>query len=132
MVNYDEVKAIRKAFSSVKGRQIKNRPDDFDEKTARLKAMRAASIGNEELLKRAVKNMENNGVGVIPAESGEDARRVIIQEVGNEKLIVKAKSNVTKEIELAAALESHGVEVVETDIGDRILQLLKGSPCDGD
>ena len=127
-INFDEIKALRKAFSSVKDRQKKNRPYDLDEKIARLKAVREASVGNDELLKRAITNMEKNGIKVFPAESRDDALRVIFQEIGSEKLIVKSKSNVTKEIELTAALESQGVEVIETDIGDRILQLLKGKP----
>jgi hypothetical protein len=44
-----EVKALKKTFSSVKGRQKKNRPHDLDEKIARLKAVREASVGNDEL-----------------------------------------------------------------------------------
>jgi L-lactate dehydrogenase complex protein LldG len=127
-INFDEIKALKKAFSSVKDRQKKNRPYDLDEKIARLKAVREASVGNDELLKRAITNIEKNGIKVFPAESRDDALRVIFQEIGSEKLIVKSKSNVTKEIELTAALESQGVEVIETDIGDRILQLLKGKP----
>ena len=127
-INFDEIKALRKAFSSVKDRQQKNRPHDLDEKIARLKAVREASVGNDELLKRAITNIEKNGIKVLPAESRDDALRVIFQEIGSEKLIVKSKSNVTKEIELTSALESQGVEVIETDIGDRILQLLKGKP----
>jgi L-lactate utilization protein LutB len=127
-INFDEIKALKKAFSSVKDRQKKNRPYDLDEKIARLKAVREASVGNDELLKRAITNMEKNGIKVLPAESRDDALRVIFQEIGSEKLIVKSKSNVTKEIELTSALESQGVEVIETDIGDRILQLLKGKP----
>jgi L-lactate dehydrogenase complex protein LldG len=127
-INFDEVKALKKAFSSVKDRQKKNRPHDLDEKIARLKAVREASIGKDDLLKKAITNMEKNGIKVFPAESKDDALRVILQEIGNEKLIVKSKSNVTKEIELTTALESQGVEVIETDIGDRILQLLKAKP----
>ena len=127
-INFDEIKALRKAFSSVKDRQKKNRPYDLDAKIARLKAVREASVGNDDLLKRAITNMEKNGIKVFPAKSRDDALRVIFQEIGNEKLIVKSKSNVTKEIGLTTALESQGVEVIETDIGDRILQLLKAKP----
>lgn len=127
-INFDEIKALRKAFSSVKNRQKKNRPHDLDEKVARLKMVREASVGNEELLQSAISNMEKNGIRVIPAKGREDAVTVILQQIDNEKLIVKSKSNVTKEIELTTALESQGLEVIETDIGDRILQLLKSRP----
>ena len=39
------------------------------------------------------------------------------------KKIVKAKSMVTEEIHLNAALEDAGCEVIETDLGEYILQL---------
>jgi len=42
--------------------------------------------------------------------------------------VVKSKSNVTKELELTKTLESKGIKVVETDIGDRILQVLHLNP----
>ena len=94
-INFDEIKALKKAFSSVKDRKKKNRPYDLDEKIARLKAVREASVGNDDLLKRAITNMEKNGIKVLPAESRDDALRVLFQEIGSEKLIVKSKSNVT-------------------------------------
>jgi L-lactate utilization protein LutB len=127
-INFDEIRALRKAFSSVKNRQEKNRPHDFDEKIKRLKAVRESSVGNDDLLKRAIKEIEINDIRVFPAKGRDDALRVILEQIGNEKLIVKSKSNVTKEIELTAALESRGITVIETDIGDRILQLLKAVP----
>ena len=127
-INFDEIRALKKAFASVKDRQKKNLPHDFSEKIARLKAVRAASVGNEDLLKQAIVNLEKNGIRVFPAKRLEDALGVIFQEIGDDKLVVKSKSNVTKEIGLSTALESRGVNVVETDIGDRILQLLKSKP----
>ncbi|MDD5095149.1 MAG: LUD domain-containing protein [Dehalococcoidia bacterium] len=48
--------------------------------------------------------------------------------MGSEKLVVKAKSNVTKEIDLARELESRGIEAVETDIGDRVVQIAGEKP----
>jgi len=127
-IDFDEVKALRKAFSIVKERQQKNIPDDLDEKIARLKIVRHASVGNEDLLKRAVTNLKKNGIRVFPVATKDDALEVIVREIGAETLVVKSKSNVTKEIGLAAGLGSKGVTVIETDIGDRILQLLKGTP----
>ncbi|MBU2559591.1 LUD domain-containing protein, partial [archaeon] len=47
----------------------------------------------------------------------------IITELHDEKIVVKSKSNTAKEIDLAFELESSGVTVIETDIGDRILQI---------
>jgi len=127
-MNFDEIIALRKAFASVKQRQNKNIPPDLEEKIKRLKAVRELSVGNEELLTRAIKKLEENGVRVFTAKSKNDAIEIILKEVGDEKLVVKSKSNVTKEIELTAELQSRGIEVIETDIGDRILQVLKSKP----
>jgi L-lactate dehydrogenase complex protein LldF len=44
------------------------------------------------------------------------------------KLVTKSKSMVTEEIELAAALEQRGLEVVETDLGEYIIQLRGEKP----
>ncbi len=127
-MNFDEIIALRKAFASVKQRQNKNIPPDLEEKIKRLKAVRELSVGNEELLTRAIKKLEKNGIRVFTAKSKNDAIGIILKAVGDEKLVVKSKSNVTKEIELTAELQSRGIEVIETDIGDRILQVLKSKP----
>lgn len=44
------------------------------------------------------------------------------------RLIVKSKSMTTEEIDLRARLESHGLETVETDLGEYILQLAGERP----
>jgi L-lactate dehydrogenase complex protein LldG len=127
-MNFDEIAALKKAFASVKERQKKNLPADFDEKIKKLKAVRQTSVGNEELLRYAIKKIEDNGIKVFKAHTKDDAVRIIFQQIADEKLVVKSKSNVTKEIELTSALGSHGIEIIETDIGDRILQVLQSKP----
>lgn len=127
-MNFDEIIALKKAFTSVKDRQKKNIPTDFNEKLKRLKAVRESSVGNEELLRQAIKKLEKNSIKVFKARDKDEALKIILQEIGSEKLAVKSKSNVTKEIELTSALQSHGIEIIETDIGDRILQILKCKP----
>ncbi|MFA4828415.1 MAG: LUD domain-containing protein [Thermodesulfovibrionales bacterium] len=127
-MNFDEVTALKKAFNSVKERQKNNPLYDFEKKKKRLKEARELCIGNEELFEKAVKKLESNGFKVIRAKNKQDAIKSILDEIGNEKLIVKSKSNVTKEIDLTHELEKHGIEVIETDIGDRILQVLKLKP----
>ena len=64
------------------------------------------------------------------AQTAEDARR-IIGEIAAEhgaKLAVKSKSMATDEIELNPHLESQGIEVVETDLGEWIIQLAGEHP----
>lgn len=47
---------------------------------------------------------------------------------GEKVLIAKSKSMVSEEIELNHALEKHGINVVETDLGEYIVQLRKEKP----
>jgi L-lactate utilization protein LutB len=127
-MNYGEVKALRKAFNTVKERQGLNPPGNFAERKARLKATRELCVGNEELLARAIEKLKKNGIKVHLVKEKNEAIAVILGEIGQEKLVVKSKSNVAKEIELTKALEKEGLTVVETDIGDRILQILDTKP----
>jgi L-lactate utilization protein LutB len=127
-MNYGEVKALRKAFNTVKERQGLNLPENFAERKARLKAARELCVGNEELLARAIEKLKKNGIKVHLVKEKNEAIAVILGEIGQEKLVVKSKSNVAKEIELTKALEKEGLTVVETDIGDRILQILDTKP----
>ncbi|RED51376.1 LutB/LldF family L-lactate oxidation iron-sulfur protein [Aestuariispira insulae] len=46
----------------------------------------------------------------------------------NAKMVTKGKSMVAEEIALNAALEKQGLEVVETDLGEYIIQLRKEAP----
>lgn len=127
-MNYNELIALRKAFKSVKIRQKSSMLPDFDKKIAKLKSVREFSVGNEELLKQTIKKVEENGIKVFIAKTAEDAIKIVLKEIGNEKLIVKSKSNVTKEIKLSNELKKNNIEVIETDIGDRIMQVLDCKP----
>jgi L-lactate dehydrogenase complex protein LldF len=70
-------------------------------------------------------NVERAGGQVFFAADAAEARRHVVglaQERGA-RLVVKSKSMVTEEIGLNRALEASGVEVVETDLGEYIVQL---------
>jgi L-lactate dehydrogenase complex protein LldG len=127
-MNIEEVLALRKAFNSVKDRQSKNPMNNFEERKKRLKAAREQCTGNQELLKKTIKKLENNGFKVYLAREKQEAIDFILKEIAESKLVVKSKSNVTKELELTKALEANGIQVIETDIGDRILQVLHLQP----
>lgn len=127
-MDISEVLALRKAFGSVLERQKKNPPPDLEEKKKRLRAVREFSVGNDALLSSAIKKLSGNGIRVIMAKDADEAIEAVLKEIGDEKLIVKSKSNVTKEIELTRRLNDKGIEAIETDIGDRIAQLLNAKP----
>jgi iron-sulfur cluster protein len=90
----------------------------------RVKEIREYSIKNMDLLvKKAIKNLESNGIEVILAEKSENALDAVYSIVKDELMIAKSKSNTMGEIGLSEFLEGKGVQVVETDLGDRIVQL---------
>jgi len=70
-------------------------------------------------------NVAKRGGHVFFAETAEEAREYIKNVVvkKNAKKIVKSKSMVTEEISLNECLEDAGCEVVETDLGEYILQI---------
>ena len=74
--------------------------------------------------------VKENGGHVFWAETSEEARQYIceVAKRGGVKKVVKSKSMVSEEIHLAAALEKIGVEVVETDLGEFIVQLRNEPP----
>ncbi len=80
----------------------------------------------EELLPRAIKQLEQNGCKVFLVSDKEDALKVL-KSLLTGKIIVKSKLNTGKEIELTKNLKKWGYEVVETDLGDRIVQLANSS-----
>jgi L-lactate dehydrogenase complex protein LldF len=76
-------------------------------------------------LEQMEKNVEARGGKVIWAKDGAEAC-AFIQKLARDrgvKIIVKSKSMTTEEIHLNEHLEGDGVEAVETDLGEYILQL---------
>lgn len=70
-------------------------------------------------------NVAKRGGHVFFAETADDANQYIreVIEKKNAKKIVKSKSMVTEEINMNACLEEAGCEVIETDLGEYILQV---------
>lgn len=75
-------------------------------------------------------NVERLGGTVHWARTGKEARAIVLElaRKNNVKRVVKAKSMVTEEIELNEALERAGIEAVETDLGEYIVQLAHEKP----
>ena len=75
-------------------------------------------------------NVEKNGGQVHFASTADEARRIIVDIARSRglKTCIKSKSMASEEIELAHALEQAGMDVVETDLGEFILQIDKDKP----
>jgi len=76
----------------------------------------------EELKVEAVEKLQSNGIEVIYAKDSKEALTAIYALVKDEKCIAKSKSNTASEIGLTDFLQDKGIDVVETDLGDRIVQ----------
>lgn len=81
-------------------------------------------------LEQFIAAVERDGGRVHLAKTGADAKRIIMDLVREKKLklCVKSKSMVSEEIELTHALEHLGMEVVETDLGEFIVQIDHDKP----
>ncbi|MCP5095210.1 MAG: iron-sulfur cluster-binding protein [Chloroflexi bacterium] len=83
-----------------------------------------------ELLEKTETNMQANGIHVLWAADAAEARQHVlaIAQQHNVKKVTKSKSMVTEEIALNDALEAAGIETIETDLGEYILQLNQEPP----
>ena len=71
-----------------------------------------------------------NGVHVHWASDATEYNQIVYDILSSHqvKKVVKSKSMLTEECHLNENLEQHGIEVVETDLGERILQMMKLAP----
>jgi L-lactate dehydrogenase complex protein LldF len=84
----------------------------------------------DRYLTELVGNLEDRGTKVHWASDGRQARDIILRVIGekNARSIIKSKAMTSEEIHLNEALEEAGFEVVESDLGEFIVQLRKEAP----
>lgn len=96
-----------------------------------IRAIKERCIDNlDELLTRFTEKAQARGAIVYLAETAEEACNYIVQ-LAREKgarSITKSKSLTSEEIELNHPLEEAGFEVIETDLGERIIQMSAEKP----
>lgn len=75
-------------------------------------------------------NAIKNGVTVHWAKDAQEHNNIILRILNgkNAKKLVKSKSMLTEECHLNSFLEKNGIEVVDTDLGERIVQLRNETP----
>lgn len=89
----------------------------------KLRGIKEQSIANlNELVGQAEASLTSKGCQVYVAETTEQAQNYILNLV-SQGIVVKSKTNAGKEINITHVLEERGLQVVETDLGDRINQL---------
>ena len=105
---------------------------DWQEMRDKARAVKAWTLEN---LDKELERFENNaiarGTQVHWAKDAETACQIVreIAESKSAETVVKSKSMLTEEIGLNAELESAGMEVVETDLGEWIVQLAGEMPA---
>ncbi len=89
-----------------------------------LREVKAKAISQlRELVELAEESLRQKGFHVFRAHTVSEALAYADVLVPDGSLVVKSKSNAAKEIGLVERLERRGIEVVETDLGDRICQV---------
>ena len=101
-------------------------PRDLQDLRDLSTAIRSRSLLNlPALLEQFEANCTKNGIQVHWAETCEQANELIlgILQAKGAKTLVKGKSMVSEEMHLNAYLESKGIEALESDLGEYIIQL---------
>ena len=124
-----ELETMRKSFNTVKSRSDSIKDSSSTKRLiTRVQEIKEYSIEhNEELLNQTFDSFTRNDIEYKLAGTAEDALNIIdeLLEEYDVEVIAKAKSNTLGEINLKNHLKDTDVDVVETDLGDRILQLKK-------
>ena len=128
---------LQAALKKLQGNFVKGRAD----RVAELPNFPEIRDAAAEIRDRAVRNLDHyleefernataRGAVVHWAETAADVNRIVCELAARYevKKAVKSKSMVSEECALNNALEAAGVEVVETDLGEYILQLAKEPP----
>ncbi len=128
---------LQRALKKLQGNFVKGRADrvaeleNFPAIRDAGAAIRARALRDLDLyLEEFERNATARGAVVHWAETAADVNRIVCAlavQYGVKK-VVKSKSMVTEECALNDALEAAGVQVVETDLGEYILQLAKEPP----
>lgn len=96
-----------------------------DVRSQAAEAKRRALRRLPDLLEQAEANLKANGTHVLWAKTAEEANQYVM-DIALEheaRIVVKGKSMISEEIGLNHVLEAEGIEVLETDLGEYILQL---------
>ena len=133
----EEIESMRKVFNNLK-RKIEPLAESpkIQALQKRVIDIRKDAIeNNEELISIAKERFKENDIDYFYAKDGEEARKILLDLINeeiessdldrNEIYIAKSKSNTLREIDATQFLEDNGMKIVETDLGDRILQLKK-------
>ncbi|MEM0482847.1 MAG: LUD domain-containing protein [Nitrososphaerota archaeon] len=105
--------------------------EDYEAFRSEARRIKGRSIERlSELVDVFTRNAEKRGARVYFARDGEEAVKIIagIARSAQASLVAKSKSLTSEEILLNEGLQAEGLNVVETDLGERIIQLAREKP----
>jgi iron-sulfur cluster protein len=124
------VESYTKGFNRKREAAVANL-DNYEELRDRARAIKEDAVDRlPELIEELRESVADNGGHLYVADDAADANRYV-REVATDAAadrVVKSKSMTTEELELNDALEADGVEVVETDLGEWVVQLADETP----
>ncbi|MFT5467294.1 MAG: L-lactate dehydrogenase complex protein LldF [Verrucomicrobiales bacterium] len=84
----------------------------------------------DEYLEQTEKSLKKAGAEVLFANTGDRANEIVLEIMRKHgaKRMVKSKTMVSEELELNPFLEENGIDVVETDLGEFIIQIDNDHP----
>jgi L-lactate dehydrogenase complex protein LldF len=126
-------KAVAYTTDKLKSGKLKAMEDfgDWEAWREQGRAIRTHTVSNiDYYLNQFSDNVSKAGGHVHFCTTGQEAVQVFmsIAEAKRAKLVAKGKSMVSEEIHLNHHLENAGIEAIETDLGEYILQLAKETP----
>lgn len=133
----EEIESMRKVFNNLRKKiePLAESPKIQALQKRVIDIRKNAIENNEELIAIAMESFKENDIDCFYANDEEEARKILLDLINeeiessnldrNEIYIAKSKSNTLREINASEFLKEHGMKIVETDLGDRILQLKK-------
>ena len=105
--------------------------DDYEGLKDRARTIKEDAIERlPELIDELRESVEENGGHLYLADDAADANRYVREVCADNdaERVVKSKSMTSEELEVNDALEADGLEVVETDLGEWVIQLADETP----
>ncbi len=105
--------------------------DEWEELREKASKIKDEVINNlQDYVEEFIKNAKKEGIELFFAKDAKEHNEIVfdlLKEI-NAKKVVKSKSMLTEECGLNEFLEKRGIEVIDTDLGERIVQLRKEKP----
>src|SRR5690554_1135212 len=124
---------MRSAMDSLISKRLISMPDEDERENLRelgnkIKASALSQL--PDLLEQLESNLTKQGIQVHWASTTEEANAIVlnIAQARNAKQVIKGKSMVSEEMAMNEHLTEHGIEALESDMGEYIIQLDNEKP----